>query len=536
MKKIISLIKVAMTDNMNIFKINTKNDSKAAKVVLPLFLAAIIMGTFFGYSMSLITALKDQHNEYIVLTIFGAAVSFLTLWEGIYKSPNLLFKCKDDDLLFSLPIERRTVLFLRIFKFYLFEILFNGLFFLPSVIAYAVAVNPHFSFYLISFIALLLLPIVPILLSSIIGFFTTSLSSRFKKKNIVQIIVAFAFILFIMFFSYSSESMVNTIVSKSERINTLVTTYYYPVGAYIKLINNFNILELLLYIVIHIFIMYIVISFLGKIYFNINTKMVSSKSSGKGNYKIVTSSPIKSIVKKESKKFISSPVFVTNSAFGLVLFVFACVYISIRFNSILGSITTEEMGFDVSSIANYIPLLLYALICFCTLLSSITSSMISLEGKSFYILKSIPVKPSTIVFAKVLTAVLIIIPFILIGDIVMFIRFNFNIIEILLILLASIILPFVSEIIGILINLKYPKMDARNDTEVVKQSTSTAVAVLLGGVLTILTGALLLVLSSLGINNNLIILISLIIYSIILILLLIRMKNKSVEEFNNIVI
>ena len=148
MKKIISLIKVAMTDNMNIFKINTKNDSKAAKVVLPLFLAAIIMGTFFGYSMSLITALKDQHNEYIVLTIFGAAVSFLTLWEGIYKSPNLLFKCKDDDLLFSLPIERRTVLFLRIFKFYLFEILFNGLFFLPSVIAYAVAVNPHFSFFL----------------------------------------------------------------------------------------------------------------------------------------------------------------------------------------------------------------------------------------------------------------------------------------------------------------------------------------------------------------------------------------------------
>ena len=162
--------------------------------------------------------------------------------------------------------------------------------------------------------------------------------------------------------------------------------------------------------------------------------------------------------------------------------------------------------------------------------------MISLEGKSFYILKSIPVKPSTIVLAKVLTAVLIVIPFMLIGDIVIFIRFKFNIIEILLILLASFILPFVSEIIGILVNLKYPKMDARNDTEVVKQSTSTAVAVLLGGVLSLATVLSLVLLAAFGLNINLIMFISLIIYSILLLLLVNRMKKKSVEEFNNITI
>lgn len=536
MKKIISLIKVAMTDNMNIFKINTKNDNKAVKLSLPIFLAAIIMVIFYGYSMSLIEVLKEQHNEYIALTIFGAVISFLTLWEGIYKSPNLLFKCKDDDLLFSLPIERKTVLFLRIFKFYLFEILFNSLFFLPSVIAYAVSVKPSISFYVISIIALLLLPIVPILLSSIIGFFTTTLSSKFKKKNIIQIIVAFAFILLVMFFSYSSESMVDTIASKATRINELVTTYYYPVGAYIKLINNFNILELLLYILIHIFIMYIVISFLGKIYFNLNTKMISSKGHNKGEYKIVTRSPIRSIIRKESQKFISSPVFVTNAAFGLVLFVIGCIYASVRFDNMLLSLSSEEGSLDPSQVMKYIPLILYVFISFSTLLSSITSSMISLEGKSFYILKSIPVKPSKIVLAKVLTAVLIVIPFILIGDIVVFIRFKFNIIEILLILLASFILPFVSEIIGILVNLKYPKMDAKNDTEVVKQSTSTAVAVLLGGILALLTAVSIVLLASLGISTYLVLLISLAFYGLILLLLVIRMKKKSVEEFNNIVI
>ena len=51
-------------------------------------------------------------------------------------------------------------------------------------------------------------------------------------------------------------------------------------------------------------------------------------------------------------------------------------------------------------------------------MKSITSSMISLEGKTFSILKSLPVKPYTIIKSKILTAVLIMIPCILIGDII----------------------------------------------------------------------------------------------------------------------
>ena len=87
-----------------------------------------------------------------------------------------------------------------------------------------------------------------------------------------------------------------------------------------------------------------------------------------------------------------------------------------------------------------------------------------------------------------------------------------------------------------MVNLKYPKMDARNDTEVVKQSTSTAVAVLLGGVLSLATVLSLVLLAAFGLNINLIMFISLIFYSILLLLLVNRMKKKSVEEFNNIVI
>ena len=41
-------------------------------------------------------------------------------------------------------------------------------------------------------------------------------------------------------------------------------------------------------------------------------------------------------------------------------------------------------------------------------------------------------------------------------------------------------MPLVTELIGILINLKYPRFDADNDSVVVKQSASVMVATFLG--------------------------------------------------------
>ena len=72
-------------------------------------------------------------------------------------------------------------------------------------------------------------------------------------------------------------------------------------------------------------------------------------------------------------------------------------------------------------ITSYMPVLLFGFIYFAGFMTSITSSMISLEGKSFNILKSLPIKPYNIVKAKVLTDLLIMSPCILIGDLIVFI-------------------------------------------------------------------------------------------------------------------
>ena len=151
MKKIVSLIKACMTDNMSIFNLGKKNKTKASKKFLPAFVTFALFFSVWSYANIMMEPLVEMHLEYVVLTLFILITTILTLIEGIYKVSGLLFNCKDDNILFSLPIKKSTVLFIRIFKFYVFELFYNSLFLIPAFVAYIRYVNVSPIFYLVSF-------------------------------------------------------------------------------------------------------------------------------------------------------------------------------------------------------------------------------------------------------------------------------------------------------------------------------------------------------------------------------------------------
>ena len=534
MKKIISLIKACMTDNMQLFKVKNKSNKKISKIMLPIILGLCCMFSVWSYANMFMEPLIKIHAEYILLSLFVIISFFFTLIEGIYKASGLLFNSRDDDLLLSLPIKRSTVLFVRIFKFYIFELLFNSIFLLPAIVVYIRYVKVEFSFYISSLFVLLLLPIIPIIISCILGSFISKISSKFKFKNLVQIVTTVILLLVIFYFSFNTQGLINNFGEKAAAINKVINKIYYPCNAYVKMATNFKIKDLLLFIFINTFLFVFTILGLSRFYFKINSGIKGVKTSiSKGKYIIKKNKPIISLIKKELKKFIGSPVFITNTGFGLVLFVIGIVYITINFDKVATSISLES-NLSLNEIKSYIPIILYGFICFTSFMTSITSSMISLEGKSFSILKSLPIKPITIILSKVLMAILVMIPLILIGDIILFIKFNFNILEILLIIIGTILLPLVSETIGIIINLKYPKMDAENDTEVVKQSMSSMIAVFIGMAVAALSVFGLVCGIKIGLDNTLLLSISNLIFGIIFIILFMYMKKKSVKLFNEI--
>ena len=534
MKKLISLIRACFTSDMNVFKIKQKKSSKKNKIPLPVIISLLMMFYIWTSSNTFFEKMAPLHLQILGLTLFVVGISFFTIIEGIYKTGSLLFNCKDDQLLLSLPLKRSTVLFIRIFKFYVFELIFNTIWLLPVMISYIRwAEVLDWTYFLVSIIMLFFLPIVPIVISCIVG----AITSRFKYKNAAQIIISMIVCIGVMYLSMNLNSFYTYIITHATSINDLITKIYYPAGVYADLITKFDIIKLLIFIGINLIIFTLGVLVLSKFYFKINSrlkKIATNKKVKIDNLVIKRNLSMISLIKKELNTFFKTPVFIVNAGFALVLFIIVSIVLCIKFNDFL-PILTDPNGFNISEsiIMNNLSLLILILISFTSFTTSITNSVISLEGKNINILKSLPIKTKNILLSKIYSSLVLTTPILIVGDIILFIKFNINPIECILLLVLSIILPMASHFIGIIINLKYPKLDWENQAEVVKQSTSSFIAVMIGMILMFVS--VFIIMSLLGkISSIIILLIATILYIIIDLILYSYMSKKGVKLFNNL--
>ena len=527
MKKLYSLIRACMTSDMNIFKVNQKHATGFKKIFIPVFLSLAFMFAIWSNAHLIFEKVAPMHLQYIVLSLFVFITSIMTLIEGVYKSGPLLFNCKDDQLLLSLPIKRSTIVFVRVFKFYIFELLFNSLFIIPLIAAYLRwAESIEWTFFLTSFVMIILLPIIPIVISCIIGVIISSLASRFKFKNFIQIVSTMLVLLLVLLISYYMDNFYEYVAKHATSINDMISKIYYPAGVYANLVTNFNIKDLLVFIAINIGLFALLIFVLSKVYFKINSRLKSIATTKKvkiSSIVIKSKSASMSLIKKELNMFI------INAGFGLVLFLIMSIYTSIKYDNVL-SIYKE--AFQTNTL-NQTSLIILLLLLFASFMTSITNSLISLEGRNINILKSLPVKTKTILMAKIYACLIITTPILLLGDIILFVRLKIKLIEMILLLLLSVLVPLVSHFIGLIINLKFPKLDAENSTEVVKQSTSSFISVMLGMLL--LLGNIMLIIKMIKVLCiSLILLILTGAYIIIDLCLYLYLSYKSVEDFNSL--
>lgn len=322
MGKLLSLLKVTMSQDMSLFKIKSKNGSKINKIILPIVLALVVVFAMGSYAAILAEELVTDNLTYIILTIFIMITSLMTIIEGVYKSQGILFEAKDNDLLFSLPISKSKIIFTRLFKLISFEFLYNSLFMIPTMVVYAMFEKTNVTFYIISLIMLVLLPIIPTIVACIIGYIIKGLASRFKTKNIVQVVLTTIMLLFIFYSSFNMQGLIADIAQNANSINEVITKIYYPAGLYINLIQKFNILDLVSLLAINILPAILFVYVASILYFKITSKLGERGNNKKKinwakseNKTFKVKSQLSGLINKEMKGFFSSPVFIINAGF-----------------------------------------------------------------------------------------------------------------------------------------------------------------------------------------------------------------------------
>lgn len=454
------------------------------KIILHLLLFIYIAISLFAVLHEFLSKVYEtltliQLNTYFLTILFSLA-SIFSFFFTIFSAKNALFENKDNDLLFSLPIKKTTILFTRLSSILIYNLLISLFIIIPGLVVYFSKEPFQLYSVIIIFVLTLFSSIIPTIISSLFGYLIAFITSHFKHKNRIELLSYIIFIGIYLLVIYQGDFLLELFKEYPDLLMNIFKTIFFPIYLINLSINKSNFLYLILYIILNIIILFLFLILLNKKYYQILTKLKSEKTFSNFKMKKLNSNrPMIALTKKEVKRYFSSAIYLFNTSFGMLILIIASVaslfYQPKELLAIIGGTLVTSPFIQV-----------FYLLAITIAFSTTTNSSLSIERNNFWILKMLPLKTKQIFRAKKYVNLILILPTTLISLILFSISGYITILEMIKFIALTLVYSITIANFGLLCNLLFPKLDAPNDTAIVKQSASSLIGIMIPFILVII--------------------------------------------------
>ena len=474
---------------LGIFDFNKKNKQEKSSMKRNIIIFSIIALLIIAYSafmsftfnlalketyLAAGAAPEDLKGIYFTTTIlFDGLISMLVLFTSMTSVKNI-FTGKDYDLLKSLPVKNSDIIASKLVTLYLTEVMYGFAALAPNAIVNFIY-EPNYKYLLIGLLSILFVPAIPLLIGSIIAVIISFISDRFKIANILSIIFYLGI--------FSLSFFASRLFSSKEAMMTTTNFFKYlnPTIPFLEKAFAGNSLYLLLFVGCALAALTVLVLFLALSYDTIHDLVSSLRANNEYKRKeLKASSPISALIKNEFKRVGKSKMMLLN-----------CLSpaISVVAVSILMLFTSKDLILANANISNYIHeygYVIAVLYVFFAGISCPATFLISIEGKSFWMVKTFPISYHKYLTSKYIISVLLTTPFVLISSCIMAFALPLNVYSKIMLILISVTFSLAVNMFGLLMNLLKPKFKWYTEQEVFKNSSSVVLTMLIDLVITII--------------------------------------------------
>lgn len=487
MKEILILLRVATLRVLGINKLKYTTDKKAkargrAGLVGLALIAIMLLATSAFYSYAMAISFEMIGMLRLLPTIMMSMTCVIGIVTTMLRANAALFGYRDYDLMMSLPVSANKVMLSRLISLYCTELLFSAFVMLPVGIVYAIFAKPIAFYYVAFIVTFFLIPLIPLTLSAFIGLLVARVGASFKHKNLVTTILGLAALCLIMAFSFDIKGMQNLVVNFSDIGVSIANAIHrlYPVSVwYEAALCDGDALSLALFAIVSLGAFLLLAFLLGK--YNKSLYGWLTKASTRSNYKVgrlKASRPVVALYKKELRRYGASPIYIMNTAAGSILMTLACIALLASG----GDLSAIENEMEMQGLSEMLSVAAPYFLALFVSMSNTTASSISIEGKSFWLLKSLPIQFADIIYAKSLLSLTITVPAILVNATILSLVLHSSPIQTAANILIPLAVALFMPLIGLIANLMWPKFDWSNEAQIVKQGAPVAVS-MFGGMI-----------------------------------------------------
>ena len=472
MTKFLALLKVSI-QSMLLSSTNSRGRSrKKAATGLGAVIVIAGLGLYLSgfYSYMLMQALAPSHMEILVFIFMGMAALVGGLLFTTFAVKGVVFGGKDNDLLLSMPVSSTLLMASRVTAIYLENLLFSAFVMLPAGVVCTMltqnGVGHSLLFWVRLVIAALTLPLLDTALSVLLGALVAFLSARVSKGALGQNIVTGLFLVVVFYFSLNLNRMISGLAVNAagikDSLNWAAPLLWMGEG----ILGDWGLL--LAFAACCVIPFALVVFGLGRVYRQAVTAFAAR--SAQSNYKLSAqsaSSQKKALLRKEAQRFFGTPMYFWNAGLGLIMLLAAGAASLVMREKLLAFVGMD--GFPLLPMAA-------AVICFCLCTCPIAAPSVSLEGKYLWILREAPMPGSTLLWVKAGFQLLLTLPCTVIAGACISIALGFQLWQGAALLIATLLFAVGHAMFGMLMGLTFPKLDAVNETVVIKQSLAATLA------------------------------------------------------------
>ena len=450
--RILTKLELCNLYGLNVLRFSKDKKSKQKTVGL-LMAWAILLAMLIGYVGGLSYGLIYLGLEEAVPAYLITISSLLIFVFGMLKVGSAIFRKEGYDILCAFPLAMGAVAISRLIKIYVEYFLMMLAVLLPGILVYTWNIRPDAGFYLAGLLGIWGIPLIPMAASILMGTLIAGVSSRMRRKSLIAAVLSILAVLGIMYGSLRLSVMDGNIDPEmlknlSASIMILLKRIYPPaVWLGMAIIR-------------------------GDVFGAVLCACLSLAVFG--------DSLLRSLCKREFRRYFSSSIYVTNTIIGPIM---GCVLSGTLLFS--GTDTLKEFLPLPVDIDGIVPFVIAGAMCMMTT----TATSISMEGKHWWILKSLPLSTKNILDGKILMNLLLLLPFYLLSELLLIFALKPDAGEILWLALIPAVIILLSCVYGITVNLHFPVMEWESEVRIVKQSASSMLGGLGGLILAILCAA-----------------------------------------------
>ena len=375
-----------------------KSRGRAGSIVWIALYAVLVVGVLGGLfvwvSSQLCTAMTGLGLDWLYFTVLGLMAVALGVFGSVFNTYAGLYLAKDNDLLLSMPIPVRDILMSRLLGVYLMGLMFSGVVMIPAAAVYAVQGTCTAATLLGAVLSVLVVSLIVLILSCLLGWVVAQISRRLKNKSFITVLASLAFLAVYYLFYFRATELLGALVENALSVGGAIRRAAYPLYAFGQM-GAGNLWAALAVTAAVLLLTVLTCYVLSRGFLKLATASVGT---GRAVYR-ERAAKVRSVdgalLQKELRRFTASPTYMLNCGLATLLLPAAAIALLLK-GGWLAEILNPLFEPDTGAVT----VMAITAVEWLATTNIISTPSVSLEGKSLWLVQSLPVTPWQVLRAK----------------------------------------------------------------------------------------------------------------------------------------